>query len=128
MDKKEPAVVLIVEDEFATRMAAADAVSDMGLQVREAGDADEALEEIERQPDVSVLFTDVEMPGTLSGLDLAEKVHHDWPDVELIVTSGGREIEDADLPDNGTFIRKPYKTSQLVKTVAQKLEDKSIDV
>lgn len=125
MAKKEIPVVLIVEDEFVTRMVAADAMTDIGLQVLEAGDADEALHEIKEHPNVSILFTDVQMPGKMSGLDLAEKIHESWPHVELIVTSASEEIEDADLPDHGTFIRKPYNTSQLVDAVAKKLKDQS---
>ena len=65
------------------------------------------------------------MPGRMSGLDLAEQVHQDWPDFELIVTSGGLTLEDSDLPDNGTFLSKPYPVSRLVEIVDQKVEDRS---
>ena len=125
MENQKSPDVLIVEDEFATRMAAADAISDMGLQVREAGDAEEALREMDEHPNIGVLFTDVQMPGELSGLDLAERVHHDRPDVELIVTSGGVKVADSELPDNGTFLSKPYRASRLVDIVNQKVEDRS---
>ena len=125
MENQKSPDVLIVEDEFATRMAAADAISDMGLQVREAGDAEEALREMDHHPNIGVLFTDVQMPGELSGLDLAERVHHDRPDVELMFTSGGLKVADSELPDNGTFLSKPYRANRLVDIVNQKLEDRS---
>lgn len=127
MEEQRSPEVLVVEDQFATRMAAADAISDMGLCVREAGDVEEALREMHEHPEIGVLFTDVEMPGLMSGLDLAEHVHKDWPDVELIVTSGGIKVDDSELPDNGTFISKPYQASRLTEVVSQKVKDRLSD-
>ena len=123
MVKRKTPEVLVVEDQFATRMVAADAISDMGLLVREAGDAEEALREMDENPNIGVLFTDIQMPGLMSGLDLAEHVHKNWPDVELIVTSGGVQVNDSELPDNGTFLSKPYQADRLVGIVHQKIED-----
>lgn len=124
MEERKSPEVLVVEDQFATRMVAADAISDMGLCVREAGDAEEALREMNEHPDIGVLFTDLQMPGLMSGLDLAEHVHKDWPEVELIVTSGGIKVEESELPDNGTFISKPYQANRLAEIVSQKVEDR----
>ena len=125
MGKRKSPEVLVVEDQFPTRMVAADAISDMGLRVREAGDADEALQEMGDHPEIGVLFTDIQMPGRMNGLGLAEQVHRDWPDVELIVTSGGQKVEDSDLPDNGSFLAKPYQASRLVEIVKQKVASRS---
>lgn len=125
MGKRKSPEVLIVEDQFTTRMVAADAISDMGLRVREAGDADEALQAIDDYPDIGVLFTDIQMPGQMSGLELAEQVHEDRPDVELIVTSGGTKVHNSELPDSGTFLSKPYHTSSLVEIVKQKVASRS---
>ena len=124
MEERKSPEVLVVEDQFATRMVAADAISDMGLCVREAGDAEEALREMNEHPKIGVLFTDVQMPGLMSGLDLAEHVHKYWPEVELIVTSGGIKVEESELPDNGTFISKPYQANRLAEIVSQKVEDR----
>lgn len=121
MAKRKSPEVLVVEDQFPTRMVAADAISAMGLCVREAGDADEAMQALADHPEIGVLFTDIQMPGLMNGLGLAERIHHDRPDVELIVTSGGHNVEDSDLPDNGTFLSKPYHTSRLVEIVGEKL-------
>lgn len=120
--KKKSPEVLVVEDQFSTRMVAADAITDMGLCVREAGDADEALKELDEHPDIGVLFTDIEMPGQMNGLELAEQVHEDWPTVELIVTSGGTKVPDSELPDNGTFLSKPYHPNRLVEIVENKVD------
>ena len=125
MKKRPPPAVLIVEDEPMTRMVAADAIADTGLPIREAGDAKEALELLENHSDIGILFTDINMPGPMDGLRLAEQVHEDQPDVELIVTSGATKIEDSDLPDNGTFLAKPYRTTRLVEVVKDKVASRS---
>ena len=125
MVKPKDPEVLVVEDDFATRMVAADAISDMGLCVREASDADEALQVLNDHPDIGVLFTDIQMPGSMNGLDLVEQVHEDRPAVELIVTSGGTKVQDSELPDDGTFISKPYATRRLAKLVEEKVASRS---
>ena len=121
MKKRSPPTVLIVEDEPITRMAAADAITDTGLETREAGDAKEALQVLDDHSDIGILLTDIDMPGPMDGLGLAEQVHKDWPAVELIVTSGATTVKDSDLPDNGTFISKPYRATRLIEVVKQKL-------
>ncbi len=113
--------VLIVEDEPITRMVAADVIADMGIPTLEAGDAEEALEVLNANPRVALLFTDIDMPGAMNGVHLARKVHEQWPDIELIVTSGASDVADGDLPDHGTFIRKPYRMQQLAEMVEKKL-------
>lgn len=102
-------------------MVAADVIADLGVPALEAGNADEELEILRTHPDVAVLFTDIDMPGAMDGMQLARKVHKHWPAIELIVTSGANSLVDADLPDNGTFIRKPYRLHQLVEVVEDKL-------
>lgn len=125
MKKQKPPEVLVVEDQFSTRMVAADAISDMGLGVHEASDADEALQAMDDHPEIGVLFTDIQMPGQMDGLGVAEQVHQDRPDVELIVTSGGQKVDDSELPDNGTFLSKPYRTTRLVEIVEGKVASRS---
>lgn len=125
MKKRSPPAVLIVEDEPMTRMVAADAISDTGMRIREAGDAKEALQILDNHSDIDILFTDIEMPGPMDGLGLAEQVHEDRPDVELIVTSGATKVDDSDLPDNGTFLPKPYRTTRLVEIVKEKVASRS---
>jgi DNA-binding NtrC family response regulator len=126
MKKRRPSEVLIVEDESLTRMNAADALTEIGLRTCEAGDAREALQVLDNHPNVDLLFTDVDMPGIMNGLDLAEKVHGDWPEMELIVTSGAKGVADLDLPDDGTFLPKPYFTDRLIQIVRKKLGPEKI--
>jgi len=117
-----PKEVLVVEDEALVRMVAADALSECGIMAWEAADADEALEVLDRHPRIGLLFTDVDMPGPMNGLGLAHEVSSARPDVELIVTSGAVSVPDDALPDNGTFLPKPYRTNRLVDLVMRKLD------
>ena len=103
-----PSVVLVVEDEALIRMGAADQLERSGYKVLEAGSATEALAILKARPEVQVLFTDIDMPGELDGMELAERVHQRWPKVLLLVTSGGASLADADIPDDGMFLAKPY--------------------
>ena len=117
-----PKEVLVVEDEPLVRIAAADALVDRGIMAREAGYASEALEALENHPQIGVVFTDINMPGEPDGLGLAEQVSVERPDVEIIVTSGARQMRDEDLPDDGVFLAKPYTPERLVQVVEQKLQ------
>ncbi|MGI8705116.1 MAG: response regulator [Sphingomicrobium sp.] len=88
----------------------------------EAGDATDALEALEQHPQIGLVVTDVNMPGDMNGLELAERVATAHPDVGLIVTSGQVHVRDEDLPDHGTFLPKPYSTNRLADLVAEKLD------
>lgn len=117
-----PKEVLVVEDEPLVRMVAADALADRGIMAWEAADAGEALHVLEEHPDIGLVFTDVNMPGEMNGLGLAHEVNQRRPDISLIVTSGAVMVADEDLPDNGTFLPKPYPTDRLVSIVVRKLD------
>ena len=116
-----PKEVLVVEDEPLTRMVAADAMAKRGIMAWEAADAEEALTLLKDHPRIGLLFTDVDMPGQMDGLELAQEVSISHPGVGLIVTSGAFQMADKDLPDHGTFLPKPYLTVKLAKLVSQKL-------
>jgi two-component system, response regulator PdtaR len=82
----DPPVVLLVEDELLVRMTAADTLEEAGFQVLKAADADIAIAVMEaRSAEVQVLFTDVDMPGSMDGMELAEQVHARWPHVRLLI-------------------------------------------
>src|SRR5580704_5628561 len=100
--------VLVVEDEGLVRRLSADELEDAGYRVLEAASAEEAISILEDGAGVAVLFTDVNMPGGLDGLALAQLVHDRWPRVRLLVTSGGLKVGPADVPDDGRFLAKPY--------------------
>lgn len=114
-------LVLIVEDELLVRELAVAAIADAGFDVVEAANAQEALDILNSRADVGVLFTDVNMPGALDGLALAELVHQHWPAIKLVVTSG-RGLE-APVPDDGRFLAKPYRLAELADTMAEVAAD-----
>ena len=121
--KSAPSLIFVVEDQAILRMAAVDLLQEAGFATLEAPNADIALEMMRaRWRDVRVLFTDVQMPGQIDGIDLVEEVHRCWPDVLLLVTSAGVELEDQDLPDDGRFVPKPYRGSTLIRQVRQLIE------
>jgi CheY-like chemotaxis protein len=107
------AVVLIVDDEFLVRSLAAKVAEEAGFNVVEADDADEGIRILESRPDIRLILTDIEMPGSMDGLELACAVSHRWPCIEVIVTSGKMRPHADELPDRGYFMPKPYSPSEL---------------
>jgi CheY-like chemotaxis protein len=101
-------VVLVVEDEFLLRMNAAEMIADAGFDVVEAGNADEAIAILEARPDIHVVFTDIQMAGSMNGLKLAHFVRGRWPPIKIIATSGQHVFKEGDLPEGGMFLTKPY--------------------
>ena len=114
-------LILVVEDEALIRSCAADILEQHGYEVVEAATAADALEMLEVRPDVRVLFTDINMPGKLDGMDLARLVHEHWPNIRLVITSGGREPTKAEIPDDGRFIAKPYRPKQVTDEIDRQL-------
>src|SRR6185503_6688605 len=80
--------VLVVEDELVLRMRAVDIVEDAGFTPVQAVNADQAISILETRSDISVLFTDIQMPGSMDGLRLAQAVHDRWPSIKIILVSG----------------------------------------
>jgi CheY-like chemotaxis protein len=106
-------VVLIVEDEFLLRMDAAEMIGAAGFEVIEAANADEAIEVLEARRDITVVFTDIQMPGSMDGLKLARAVRGRWPPIKIIATSGRSHFSETDLPEGGRFLLKPYSPAQV---------------
>jgi CheY-like chemotaxis protein len=106
-------VVLIVEDEFLLLADAADMITAAGFDAIEAANADEAIEILEVRRDIAVVFTDIQMPGSMDGLKLARAVRGRWPPIKIIATSGRAQVREADLPEGGRFLRKPYSPMQI---------------
>jgi CheY-like chemotaxis protein len=86
--------VLVVEDEMLLRMRAVDIVEDAGFTAVEAVSADEALAILETRSDISLLFSDIQMPGSMDGLKLAHAVHDRWPSIKIILVSGLVKVSD----------------------------------
>src|SRR3982750_1281587 len=95
--------VLVVEDEPITRMDVVVQLEEGGFKVFEAPDADRAIKILEANPAIRVLFTDIDMPGSMDGLKLAAAVRDRWPPIELILTSGKYNPDDDCIPDRGPF-------------------------
>ncbi len=121
-----PTIVLLVEDEPLVRMCAADILEDEGFQVIEAATAPAALSILEKRDDVTALFTDIDMPGGMNGLELAGIVHARWPHIALVVTSGRYRVGADHLPGNGIFIGKPYAAAAPVRIIRELIRQRTI--
>jgi CheY-like chemotaxis protein len=107
------AAILVVEDDVFERMGASAMFMDAGYRVLEAGNADEALRFFETDADIGLLFTDVSMPGSMSGADLARHVAVRWPGVGIILASGRRRPDR--LPPSMRFHEKPYAPTAILR-------------
>ena len=112
-------VILIVEDEFLLRMDSAEVIENAGFEVIQAGNADEAIAILEARPDIHVVFTDIQMPGSMDGLKLARFVRDRWPPIKIVATSGHAAVEDDDLPAGSIFLPKPYLGQEVVATLRE---------
>ena len=104
---------MVVDDDVLERMGASYMFWDAGYRVLEAGNADEALELFETNADVRVLFTDVSMPGSMSGSDLARRVAERWPGVGIILASGRAKPDQ--LSSSMRFHDKPYEPTAVLR-------------
>ena len=107
------ALIIVADDDVLERMGASYMFSDAGYRVLEAGNADAALRFFERDADISLLFTDVSMPGAIDGADLARQVAERWPTVGILMTSG-RPFP-LDLPPGVRFHAKPYEPTDVLR-------------
>lgn len=104
-------LVLVVEDEPLLRLDVTLALVDAGFSVIEVPTAEDAVELLESRNSISLVFTDIELPGDMSGLDLARMMHERWPDIPVMVTSGRIAVKGDDAEH---FIPKPYDTSVVI--------------
>ena len=118
VESKRP-VVLIVEDEFLLRMDAVDMIEAAGFEVVEAANADDAIEILESRPDITVVFTDIQMPGSMDGLKLAAAIRGRWPPIKIVATSGIVDVRKVDLPEGGRILPKPYSAAEIVGTLRE---------
>jgi YesN/AraC family two-component response regulator len=112
-------IVLIVEDEVIIRMNALDAVRAAGFEAIEAANADEAIEILEARDDIRIVFTDINMPGSMDGLKLAAAVRGRWPPIEFVVTSGHHAPTAGELPERARFISKPYSDFEVARALTE---------
>jgi CheY-like chemotaxis protein len=112
-ESRSSALVMVIDDDVLERMGASYMFSDAGYRLLEAGSADEALRLLELNADVGLLFTDVSMPGSMNGSDLAHQVAARWPKISIIVTSGRPRPEP--LPLGTRFHAKPYEPIRVLQ-------------
>jgi two-component sensor histidine kinase/DNA-binding response OmpR family regulator len=131
MDFEQAAVppkVLVVEDEMMLRMRAVDIVEDAGFISIEAVNADEALAILESRSDIDLLFTDIQMPGSMDGLKLAHAVHERWPSIKIILVSGKLTPTDAEKPIHSRFFGKPLEVKQMIAEMQEMIGQGSLSV
>ena len=112
-------IVLVVEDEPLLRLLAMDIVEEAGFAPLYAANADEAVRILEARTDVCIVFTDVDMPGSMDGIKLAAAVRGRWPPIEIIVVSGHMQVDLADLPDGSRFFSKPYDAQRVIEAMKE---------
>ena len=110
-------VVLVVEDHPLVRMSVLEVIVEAGFETIEASSTAEAIRLLEARPDIHLVFTDAEMPGTMDGLELAHYIRNRWPPVKLIVVSGKLVIDPQELPPGARFFPKPYRETTLVEAM-----------
>jgi two-component sensor histidine kinase len=131
MTSNQPAAlgtVLVVEDEMMLRMRAVDIVEDAGFNPVEAVNADDALAILESRSDIELLFTDIQMPGSMDGLKLAHAVHERWPSIKIILVSGQLKLTDDDKPADSRFFGKPLDVKQMIAEMQDMIGDGSLEI
>ncbi len=116
--------ILVVEDDPRVRRVAVSRLTDFGYEVVEAANGAEALEQLERHADVALLFTDVVMPGGMTGDELANQVRSTRPRIKVLFTSGYAEpaIAGRELAHSGSWLKKPYTARELAVRLREILD------
>jgi CheY-like chemotaxis protein len=112
-------VVLVVEDDPLLLMMAIELVEEAGFESVEAYNADAAVAILESRTDVRIVFTDIDMPGSMDGMKLAAAIRDRWPPIEIILTSGHKNIGQGELPPRSVFFPKPYSPTKIVQALKQ---------
>jgi two-component sensor histidine kinase len=120
--------VLVVEDEFMLRMRAVDIVEDAGFTPLEAVNADDALALLESRSDIRLLFTDIQMPGSMDGLKLAYAVHERWPSIKIMLVSGQVILTEEDRPADSRFHGKPLKVQEMISELQEMIGEGSLKI
>ena len=107
--------VLMVEDDTLIRDMVSEELTDAGFDVVQVGSADQAIAVLETRQDVHLVFTDIDMPGSMDGLKLAAAVRDRWPPVHIIITTG--KARPMTIPVNALFIPKPYLADNVVRAM-----------
>ena len=108
-----PAAALIVEDQPFAGLVASDILRETGFETFHANDASGAMAVLRSHPEIEVLVADADLSGPGDGLELTRRVSAERPDIQLVVTSGGRDFPASDVPAGARLLRKPYASAEL---------------
>lgn len=122
---RRAAAILVVEDEPLLRMVALDMVEEAGFAAYEAGNADQALDLLEKQNDIHLVFTDINMPGSMDGLGLCQLIGERWPWIKLAITSA-QPRSSREMPAGAVFLAKPYRLQQLVEKLRAMIDERAL--
>lgn len=111
--------LLVVEDDGLIRLDLVDMVSDFGYAVEEAASADEAVDLLEQDTSFFAILTDIDMPGSINGLGLANVAHRRWPGIKIIIISGRYTPTEGVLPPEAIFLTKPISPDHLHLTLCE---------
>jgi CheY-like chemotaxis protein len=117
-NRLRPATVLVVEDDALVQLELADWLTELGLGVHTADNADQAIAILEAHPEIDRLLTDIRMPGSMDGIRLAHYVAGRWPPVQIIVLSGDLSTKLSELPPSSLFVGKPYAPDVLLRALS----------
>ena len=115
------ATVLVVEDEALVRLGAVLIVEEAGFEVVEAANADQAIAILEARSDIHLVFTDIDMPGSMDGLKLVHYIRNRWPPIHLVVASGKEIVRESALPEGARFFAKPYRDHDIASALQRML-------
>jgi len=119
-----PFAVLVVEDDAILRLHALDIVEEAGFTAIEAKNADEAIAILESRSDIALLYTDINMPGSMDGLKLAHAVRDRWPPIKIVVVSGQVQVDQNDLPSDSRFFGKPFEAQKMIGELRNLIADR----
>lgn len=121
VSQPDAACILVVEDEFLIRFMISEIMRDAGYTVIEAANADEAMDIIQSEVQLDLVFSDVAMPGSIDGLELLKAAKTLYPSLPVLVTSGHCDPTLALSCGAAQFVPKPYDMADVVKLVAHTL-------
>ena len=112
--------ILIAEDEDLVRFVIVEALRDEGFEVMEVEHAEGALGILRiHSARIHMLFTDIQMPGSMDGLALAHHTSQHWPWIALLITSAGPHPGRAELPETSRFLAKPYEHRHVIRHIRE---------
>jgi DNA-binding NtrC family response regulator len=120
-EKREPHVVVLVEEEADEREAIAAHLTDAGFTVLAAEDTAGGRELLERESAVAALVTDAHVPGPIDGFELAAEARRRLPEIAVVMTSGHSDETSGPLPEGAVFVGKAYLTARLVPALREML-------